>query len=46
MTSKQYILDQIRMSRGQSINMPSLEDVSPVQYADKLGQFISTLEFV
>lgn len=46
MTSKQYILDQIRMSRKQSFEMPSFEDVLPIRYADLLGQFISAVELV
>lgn len=46
MTSRQYILDQIRTRRRQSFDMPSLEDVLPVRYEDRLGQFISALEQV
>ena len=46
MTSRQYILDQIRMSRRQSFDMPSLEDISPVQYEDILGQFVSAVKLV
>ena len=46
MTSRQDILEQIRMSRRQSFDMPSLEDILPVRYADQLEQFISAVELV
>ena len=46
MTSRKYILDQIRMSRRQSFDMPSLEDISPIKYEDRLGQFMSAVELV
>lgn len=46
MTSRQYILDQIRMSSRQSFDMPSFEDILPVRYADRLEQFMSAVEQV
>ena len=46
MTSRKYILDQIRKNHSRSFEMPSLDDISPVLYSDRLGQFISTLELV
>ena len=46
MTSKQYILDQIRKNHSRSFEMPSLDTISPVQYENRLGQFISAVEQV
>lgn len=41
MTSREYILEQIRKNRIQSFEMPSFDELSPVRYEDPLGQFIS-----
>lgn len=46
MTSKQYILDQIRKNHSRSFEMPSLDTISPVQYENRLGQFMSAVEQV
>lgn len=46
MTSKQYILDQIRKNHSRSFEMPSLDTISPIQYENRLGQFISAVEQV
>lgn len=42
MTSKQYILDQIRKSGRSCCDMPSFDMISPVQYDDTLEQFVAT----
>ena len=46
MTSKEYILDKIRDSRREKFPMPSLEELSPVQYDDKLEQFVAATQMV
>ena len=46
MTSKEYILNKIKDSRRESFSMPSLDELSPIQYDDNLEQFISVTEMV
>ena len=46
MTSQEYILNKIRDSRRESFPMPSLDELSPVQYEDSLTQFMETVRLV
>ena len=46
MTSKQNILSSIRKNIKRSFEMPSLENLVPVQYEDRLQQFIVSTEMV
>ena len=46
MTSKENILSQIRKSQRTAYPMPSLDDISPIQYEDRLEQFISITQMV
>ena len=46
MTSKENILNKIRESRREKFPMPSLDDLSPVQYGDRLAQFMETVRLV
>ena len=46
MTSKENILTKIRDSRREKYPMPSFDELSPVQYDDKLQQFIETVRLV
>ena len=46
MTSKENILSQIRNSRRTSYEMPSLDEISTIQYEDRMKQFISVTQMV
>lgn len=46
MTSKENILNKIRDSRREKFPMPSVEELSPIQYDDVLDQFISVIKMV
>lgn len=46
MTSKENILTKIRDSRREKYPMPSFDELSPVQYDDKLQQFMETVRLV
>ena len=46
MTSKENILSKIRDSRREKYPMPSFDELSPVQYDDRLKQFMETVRFV
>ena len=46
MTSKENILTKIRDSRREKYPMPSFDELSPVQYDDRLKQFMETVRFV
>ena len=46
MTSREYILSQIRDSRRQSVDMPDLASINPVEYQDRIERFMSTVEQV
>ena len=46
MTSKENILTKIRDSRREKYPMPSIDELSPVQYDDKLQQFMETVRLV
>ena len=46
MTSKENILTMIRDSRREKYPMPSFDELSPVQYDDKLQQFMETVRLV
>ena len=46
MTSKENILNKIRDSRREVFPMPSLDELSPIQYDDMLGQFMETVRLV
>lgn len=46
MTSREYILSQIRDNRRQSVDMPDLTDIGSVEYQDKLEKFMSTVKQV
>ena len=46
MTSRENIISKIRESRRQSFLMPSMEDLSPIQYEDVLGQFMAVTQMV
>ena len=46
MTSKENILNKIRDSRREVFPMPSLDELSPVQYDDILGQFMEAVRLV
>ena len=46
MTSKENILIKIRNSRREKYPMPSFDELSPVQYDDRLKQFMETVRFV
>ena len=46
MTSKENILSQIRNSRKSLVPMPSFDEMLPVQYEDRLAQFIAVSQMV
>lgn len=46
MTSKENILSKIRDSRREKYPMPSFDELSPVQYDDRLKQFMETVRLV
>ena len=46
MTSKENILTKIRDSRREKYPMPSFDELSPVQYDDRLKQFMETVRLV
>lgn len=46
MTSREYILSQIRDSRRQSVDMPDLTTINPVEYQDRIEKFMRTVEQV
>ena len=46
MTSKENILSQIRNAQRPSYEMPSLDGMSPIQYDDRLEQFIAVTQMV
>ena len=46
MTNKENILTKIRDSRREKYPMPSFDELSPVQYDDRLKQFMETVRFV
>ena len=46
MTSREYILSQIRDSRRQSVDMPDLATINPVEYQDRIEKFMRTVEQV
>ena len=46
MTSREYILSQIRDSRRQSVDMPDLTSINPVEYQDRIEKFMRTVEQV
>ena len=46
MTAKENILSKIRDSRREKYPMPSLDELSPVQYEDRLAQFMETVRLV
>ena len=43
MTSREYILSQIRDCQRQSVDMPDLTSMNPVQYPDRLEKFMETV---
>lgn len=46
MTSREHILSQIRDSRRQSVDMPDLTSINPVEYQDRIEKFMRTVEQV
>ena len=46
MTSREHILSQIRDSRRQSVDMPDLTTINPVEYQDRIEKFMRTVEQV
>lgn len=46
MTSREYILSQIRDSRRQSVDMPDLTSINPVEYQDRIEKFMHMVEQV
>ena len=46
MTSKENILNSLRSSGRQKFPMPSLDDLSPIQYEDVLEQFCAVTQLV
>ena len=46
MTSREYILSQIRDRRRQSVDMPDLTSINPVEYQDRIEKFMRTVEQV
>ena len=46
MTSKQKIFSILRKSRREGVEMPSIDSLSPIEYTDKLGHFVSMVELV
>ena len=46
MTSKENILTKITDSRREKYPMPSFDELSPVQYDDRLKQFMETVRLV
>lgn len=46
MTSKQKIFSALRQNRRDGVEMPSFESLAPIEYSDRLGQFISMVKLV
>ena len=46
MTSREYILSQIRDNWRQSVDMPDLTSINPVEYQDRIEKFMHTVEQV
>ena len=42
MTSREYILSQIRGSLRRSVEMPDLTSINPVEYQDRIAKFMET----
>lgn len=46
MTSKQRILSVLKQNRRDGVEMPSFESLTPIEFTDKLGHFISMVQLV